>query len=94
METGEKKIKQSILSIAIILLLCGYFSAQPSTDSKQLEKTDREIEIFYPDIDNKLHQGETLHDGIEFKETKTEMAWISTSNLFDNSNFICNFPDR
>ena len=69
METGEKKIKQSILSIALILLLCGYFSAQRLSDSSQLKNAEQENNIPHHSIDNTMQQDETLNENSELEET-------------------------
>ena len=69
METGEKKIKQSILSIALVLLLCGYFSAQRLTDGNQLKNAEQENNILHQGIENKTQQDKVLYDNTELEET-------------------------
>jgi formate/nitrite transporter FocA (FNT family) len=74
METGEKKLKQSILCIALLLLLCGYFSAQQATDNSlsdgngQHKNSDGKTEIFNPGIESNVIQCETFYDDIEYNE--------------------------
>jgi len=68
MEAGEKKIKQSILFIALFLLLCGYYSSQKPDDSTQLENSKSEIETIHTNIENKVQSEEPLIDNVKNEE--------------------------
>ena len=54
----EKKIKQSIVSIAVFLGLLGYYSTHRSNG--QPENAEMGINVFSHDIGNKVKQGEVL----------------------------------
>ena len=66
----EEKMKQSIIGIALALVLCGYYSNQQSAHSKQLRNSDQKIDILHPAIDNKVQQGTALQADIDLEEAK------------------------
>ena len=70
MGTEEKKLKQTLLFIAFILLLFGYYSTHRSTDNSRLKHSVPEIHAFPHDTDNKVLRSGTLSDDIKHEETE------------------------
>jgi hypothetical protein len=85
METGEKKMKQSILGIALILLLFGYYSTQ-RTDISRLKNTNIQNDISLTDSNNEAPQSETLYGNTGWEATGnfrfvTEKPYGPSQNL-------------
>jgi len=68
MGTGEKKMKQSILIIALFLLLYSYYNTQQSDYSRQSNDAEKKTDTLYYSIDNKVRNGEILYNSIMFDE--------------------------
>jgi hypothetical protein len=78
----NKKIEQSIISIALVLLLCGYYTAPHATISNRNKNTETKNAIPVPlrEVENRvLHIQEALYgDGLDengacrFEITKTD----------------------
>ena len=66
---GEKKMKQNIAIIAILITLCGYYTA-PESNSSNLEKTEQVNNVFPCDIEQISQQDETLCLDIELAENE------------------------
>jgi len=68
MGTGEKKLKQSILFIALFLLMCGYYSSQQPFDEKEPENAAEKVEILHPGSEDKMNGDKIFCDDIENKK--------------------------
>ena len=77
MGTGEKKMKQSIIVIALFLLLYSYYSTQQSAYSRQSNDAEQKTDTLYHSIDNKVQNGEVLYNDIIRDE-------IENANLIKN----------
>lgn len=62
-DVREKKIKQSIVIIGIILGLCGYYSVK--RPACYMKNTEREISISPSGINKDVRQGEALFGSFE-----------------------------
>ena len=68
MGTGEKKIKQSILSIALFLLLCGYYSAHQPPNDKEIKNEEEKIESLHSGSEDKMNGDNIFCNDIENKK--------------------------
>ena len=66
----EKKLKQTIISIAFILLFCSYYLTPASIGRNQVENKENKVTVFSNSVENRMLQDESLPANTGLEGTK------------------------